>query len=251
MKITYIHHSTFCVEVEGKVLVFDYYNGEGVPFCRYHGKMPEYPENTPIYVFSSHSHRDHFGVEVLKWSKQYSDIHYIFAKDVRKKLGSSVFIRLGVDVSLRGEIIFVKPEEQWDIGDVHVETLHSTDSGVAFLVTVSGKTIYHAGDLNWWKWEGESEEFNAFQEKTYKEQIDLLKGRQIDLAFVVIDPRQEQNMYLGIDYFVKNVQAAHIMPMHIWKRYELIREFQELLQNPKDRERILMVEQENQEILIT
>ena len=69
MKITYIHHSSFCVEIEGKVLVFDYYNGTGVPSCTYHGKMPKYSKETPIYVFSSHSHRDHFDAEVLKWSE--------------------------------------------------------------------------------------------------------------------------------------------------------------------------------------
>lgn len=31
----------------------------------------------------------------------------------------------------------------------------STDEGVAFLVTAEGRTVFHAGDLNWWHWEGE------------------------------------------------------------------------------------------------
>ena len=95
MKITYIHHSTFCVEVAGKALVFDYYNGKGLPSCEYHGKLPDYPKETQIYVFASHSHRDHFDTEVLSWSRHYPDIHYIFAKEVKKKLGNSMLKRLG------------------------------------------------------------------------------------------------------------------------------------------------------------
>lgn len=251
MKITYIHHSTFCVEVGEKVLVFDYYNGKSVPSCQYHGKMPEFPKDTEIYVFASHSHRDHFDIEVLEWSRKYQNIHYIFAKEVKKKLGNSVLRRLGYDETLKEKIIFVKPGELREIGSVRVETLLSTDSGVAFLVTVSGKTIYHAGDLNWWRWEGETEEFNRYQEKTYKEQIDLLSGRRIDLAFVVMDPRQEQDKYLGIDYFMQKAEAEYVMPMHLWKRYELIREYKERPENQKFRERLLSVEQENQEIVIS
>lgn len=250
MKITYIHHSAFCVEIGGKVLVFDYYSGESVPSCQYHGKMPEFPEDTPIYVFASHSHRDHFDMEVLKWSRRYRNIHYIFAKEVKKKLGNSMLKRLGFDETIKEKITYVKPREQYVIDDVWVETLLSTDSGVAFLVTLSGKTVYHAGDLNWWRWEGEPEEFNTYQEKTYKEQMDLLSAQKIDLAFVVMDPRQEQDRYLGIDYFMQKVQADHVIPMHLWKHYELIREYKELPENQRFRDRILMVEKENQEIKV-
>lgn len=95
MKITYIHHSAFCVETDKMALVFDYFRGDRVSDCIYHGKMPELPEETPVYVFSSHSHQDHFDPEVLKWSRKYPDIHYIFSKDIRKKLGNSALKRLG------------------------------------------------------------------------------------------------------------------------------------------------------------
>ncbi len=40
-----------------------------------------------------------------------------------------------------------------------IRTLRSTDEGVAFVVHYAGKTIYHAGDLNWWHWKkGEPDE---------------------------------------------------------------------------------------------
>ncbi len=248
MKITYIHHSAFCVETDKRALVFDYFRGDRVSDCIYHGKMPELPEETPVYVFSSHSHQDHFDPEVLKWSRKYPDIHYIFSKDIRKKLGNSALKRLGVEEEIRDCITYVKPGERYEIGGITVETLRSTDSGVAFLASVSGKTIYHAGDLNWWRWEGEPEEFNEYQEKTYKAQIDLLSGRNIDLAFVVLDPRQEHDRYLGIDYFIEHVQAECIVPMHLWKKYEVIQEYRSLPRTAAVREKILVVEKENQEI---
>lgn len=50
MKITYIHHSCFVVEIEDCIFVFDYYKG----------KLPEFDKNKRIIFFVSHSHGDHF-----------------------------------------------------------------------------------------------------------------------------------------------------------------------------------------------
>ena len=250
MKITYIHHSVFCVEMDGMALVFDYYRGDCIPSCVYHGRMPELEKETSIYVFASHSHQDHFDAEVLKWKEQYSDIHYIFAKEIKKKLGNSMLRRLGVEEGIKESITYVKPGEKYEVGGIIVETLVSTDSGVAFLVTASGKTIYHAGDLNWWRWEGEPEDSNAYQEKTYKEQIGLLSGREVDVAFVVLDPRQEWDKYLGIDYFMEHVQARYVVPMHMWKQYGLAQEYQSRPQSSRFREKILGLSAENQEIVL-
>ncbi len=250
MKITYIHHSAFCVETGGRAFVFDYYRGDYIPSCVYCGKMPEFPADMPVYVFASHEHGDHFDVEVLKWKEKYPNIRYIFAKEIKRKLGSSLLRRSGLEETIKESITYVKPGELYHIDDITIETLLSTDSGVAFLVTADGKTVYHAGDLNWWRWEGEPEKDNDYQEKTYKEQINLISGRKIDLAFVVMDPRQEEDRYLGIDYFREHVQAEYIVPMHMWKHYELVQEYRNLPENQKDRERILCMERENQEIVL-
>ena len=48
MKVTFILHSCYHVELEGCCLLFDYYEGE----------VPE--SDKPLYVFASHSHEDHF-----------------------------------------------------------------------------------------------------------------------------------------------------------------------------------------------
>lgn len=250
MKITYIHHSTFCVETDGKVLVFDYYSGKGLPSCEYHGKIPDYPEDTPIYVFASHAHRDHFDTRVLTWSERYHNIHFIFAKEVKKKLGASMLKRMGFGEEMREKITYVRPGQTYEIAGLTVETLLSTDSGVAFLVTVADRTVYHAGDLNWWRWEGESEDFNRSQERNYKRQIDLLKDRKIDVSFVVVDPRQEKDKFLGIDYYLQQVDSRYVVPMHLWKQYDLAKEYRERPENELVRERILVFDEENQAVVL-
>ena len=50
MKITYIHHSSFLVEMEQIALLFDYFEGE----------IPEIRQDQLLIVFASHRHGDHF-----------------------------------------------------------------------------------------------------------------------------------------------------------------------------------------------
>lgn len=50
MRVTYIGHSGFSVELESHILLFDYYEGT----------MPEFDPAKKLLVFASHSHPDHF-----------------------------------------------------------------------------------------------------------------------------------------------------------------------------------------------
>ena len=74
MKIQFIYHSCFTVEIAGKVLVFDYY-GEG--------DLPAYPADSQIYFLNSHSHPDHFSRKILALKEQYPAAEYILSKDIR------------------------------------------------------------------------------------------------------------------------------------------------------------------------
>ena len=66
---------------------------------------------------------------------------------------------------------------------------------------MEGKTIYHAGDLNWWHWEGEPQSDNDYQRIVYQQQINLIK-QPIDIAFIVVDIRQEKDYLLGLQYYL-------------------------------------------------
>lgn len=204
MKITYLHHSGFAVETESKILLFDYYTEGGrFPFFD-----PAAHAGKDIFVFVSHFHEDHFDRRILDWAAL-PGIRYIFSKDVRPGAGFA------------GEKLVVKPHETYDFNGIHIETLKSNDEGVAFLVEADGKTIYHAGDLNWWHWNGESDAFNHDIAKSYTGEIDRLKGRHINAAFVPADLRLEDKFFWAADYFTKAVGAEHLFPMHFWGRFDV------------------------------
>ena len=201
MKVTFIEHSGFCVELEKTVLIFDYYKGE----------FPEMPREKEIYVFSSHSHPDHFCQKIFELEKKYPNVKYILSDDIAVKASEN--------------IIKIREHENKMIGSVQVETLKSNDEGVAFLVTAEGRTIYHAGDLNWWYWNGEPEDDNEFMVRFYKEKVARLKGREIDLAFLLLDPRQEDKYCKGINYFIEEIQPKAVFPMHAFGEYKISRHY--------------------------
>ena len=60
LRVTYVWHSCFVVELDKSILVFDYFPKEAVETVHFEGKMPELDANKHIYVFASHSHKDHF-----------------------------------------------------------------------------------------------------------------------------------------------------------------------------------------------
>ena len=119
------------------------------------------------------------------------------------------------------------PENQIEDGVISdacltIHTYKSTDEGVAFLIEAEGKTIYHAGDLNNWRWEGEPDNWNDSMAKKYSAQIDKMAGMHLDVAFLPLDPRQEDDFYLGMDEFLHKVDVKHVFPMHCWGDYSVI-----------------------------
>jgi L-ascorbate metabolism protein UlaG (beta-lactamase superfamily) len=82
------------------------------------------------------------------------------------------------------------------------------------LIRACGKTVYHAGDLNWWHWEGEDPKWNAEMAEDYKKEIDKLKGIYIDIAFVPVDPRLGGSLLLGLDHLMRTAGVGLAVPMH-------------------------------------
>ena len=195
MKVTFIEHSGFMVEMEQNVLLFDYYQGE----------IPSFDGSKTLYVFASHSHADHYDPAIWKLKEQYKDIHYILSDDIKDNEGAVV----------------MKAHEKKEVAGIEIETLRSNDMGVAFLVKVEGKTIYHAGDLNWWHWNGEPEEDNEYYKKTFQDEMKYLEGKKIDLAFMLLDPRQEDKYCWGMNYFLEHTDSKVVFPMHCFEHYNI------------------------------
>ena len=204
LKVTFLDHSGFLTEFEDAYFLFDYYKGD----------LPKFDSDKKMYVFASHSHYDHYRKDIFKLRKEFAEIVFILSSDILLEKN----VAEGVDES---EILQMNPGEQQAIGAAKIQTLRSTDEGVAFLVEYDGKTIYHAGDLNWWHWEGEPEEENAEMGRAYREEIDKIQGRQIDLAFVPVDPRLEKQYCWGLDYFMRHTDTKIVFPMHFWGDYKI------------------------------
>lgn len=209
MKITYIGHSGFAVETEKSIYIFDYFKGE----------LPDIPADKPVIVFASHSHPDHYNPQVFEWLKEKgvepSRMQAVLGKDIRENKYPE-----GVPVmKARAHMSFSLED------GTLVETLLSTDQGVAFLLTTAEGVVYHAGDLNDWYWEGEPDQDNRSMTGRFRAEIDRIKGKEVDIAFVPLDPRQEKDYARGMLYFLKQVPAKHVFPMHYWDKSQIMETF--------------------------
>lgn len=210
MKVTYLKHSGFMVESRNYIYLFDYIGGNIDKAIK---------SDKKIYVMVSHIHDDHFSKIIFDIATKHDNVTYILSYDVVKKIKKNAILS---KMTEQLNIIRIQAHEKYKIDDIVVETLKSTDEGVAFIVSEKDGTIYHAGDLNWWHWDGEPKSWNRNMEVNFKREIDSMRGRKIDIAFVPLDPRQEEAYYMGMDYFIKNVGANEIYPMHFWGEPRII-----------------------------
>ena len=207
MKIFYIHHSGFLVETQESYYLFDYVQGS----------LPPLDMNKPLVALCSHGHADHYRAENFAALRQLGmkRVSAVLAKDIRpgRYPEATEVLRASANQS------YVLP------GGERLETLLSTDSGVAYLLTTAEGAVYHAGDLNEWTWAGETEADNRRMRGNYRHEIDKLSGREIEAAFVVLDPRQGADYAQGMLYFLKTVGAKRVYPMHYWGDDGVIRRF--------------------------
>ena len=244
MRVIFIHHSCFVVEMEDRVLIFDYFDGDKVNGYKFMGQLPEYERDTPIYMFASHSHQDHYDLDILRWTQKYPNIRYIFSKEIR--VSPNFLKKHEIDPAVRERILFVAPDKHYQVDDMEIRTLRSTDTGVAYYVNINGTGIFHAGDLNDWRWEGAGELMNGRVQKYFQHEIKKLAEVPIKCAFVPLDPRLEQHQFRGIDYVLKHTSAQYVFPMHMWQDYSGINEYKKRVSNLGMAERVMDISEENQ-----
>ena len=217
MQVTYIDHSGFMVESGSCYYIFDYYKGE----------LPKLDKDKEVIVFCSHFHQDHFNPQIFEILNDMGmNYQAVLAKDINKRKYPA-----GVKITTA----YHDKTYILDNG-TQVSTLLSTDSGVAFVVKAKSGTIYHAGDLNDWYWEGEPDADNRQMTSRYRAEIDKLQGIHFDVAFVPLDPRQEDHYADGMIYFLENVECEAVFPMHYWDEPKAIDRF--IAEYPKYKSRI-------------
>ena len=226
MNVTYIHHSCFLIETESCYYLIDYFQGS----------LPALNPCKPVLVLASHKHHDHYQKNVFSTLKDMgmAHIYAVLSRDIPSSARPKDVPCLAVSAGKRYEL----PQGQTLL------TFRSTDLGVAFLIRDGKNCFYHAGDLNDWVWEGEPQEDNRQMTITYRKQIDLLAqeldGRPLDAAFVVLDPRQEQDYDRGMLYFLQHIPCDCVYPMHYWEQPRIMARF--LQEQPQYQSRIRLTQ---------
>lgn len=212
MIIDYLGHSGFLVETERALMLFDYFRGDL-------SVIESKPAEKPLFVFASHVHPDHFNPLIFSLAGGGRRVKYLLSHDVRRKASPPP----------EADVAFLDANAEYDIDGLgRVKTLRSTDQGVAFFVDAGGETVYHAGDLHWWAWEGEPEVWLAVQERSFRGEIEKLAGERIDAAFVVLDDRLGENFALGASLFLSLCKPACLLPMHFWEDAGVVGRFASL-----------------------
>ena len=234
MEITYVAHSSFIVSFEDCNLLFDYYKGD----------LTSLEAKKPLYIFSSHAHWDHFNVDIVKKIKGIKEVTFILSSDIKEmkiegeeitqylqRNGMNCVYWLGED-----EKLYLKNKDK----QLCITTLKSTDEGVAFVIEYDSHTIFHSGDLHWWSWIGETNEYNKKMEEDFKGEIRKLIGTSIDVAFLVLDPRLESRYDWGMKYCIEQLSMKYVVPMHCQEKYSIIQQYKE--DNKEDCKKIMLLD---------
>lgn len=241
MNITYIGHSGFLLETDSAYFLFDYYQGE----------IPSVNKDKPLVVFVSHGHADHYNPAIFELVYQHPSVQFILPKGTQIKKYVLEYEERGTNLS--EHLMLVKKNETYEITlsnetNLRITTLKSTDLGVAHLLEYEGNTFYHAGDLNLWLWDGESEEYNQNMTRKYFTQLEKLRGKEIDIAFVPLDSRQGKHTFAGMESFLEYTETKHVFPMHMWEEYHIIADFLE--KHPEYQANMMNIERQGQAFTI-
>ena len=210
MKITYIKQSSFLLEWENSLWLFDYFAGE----------LPDLDPRKRLITFTSHGHKDHFSYELFSRTSGHPHTLHLLSDDI----SISARDRASYEISRQqgNAMKFLAPHLSYCFDDgagneIAVRTLLSTDQGLAFLIDYCGRRIYHAGDLHWWIWDGEPPQEAQAMERRFFAEIDALKNVRIDAAFLTLDPRLEGNFAKGFDAVMRTAHIDAVFPMHFWE----------------------------------
>ena len=204
MRVFFLHHSCVCVCFSESLLIFDYFVMPQEPQGMKKGSLKdeEIAAFKRVYVFASHNHSDHFNPGILQWDKLNQNIVYILDDTVKHKHKKAVKMMRG---------------DEFSDGYINVKEFGSTDIGGSFYVECEGKSIYHAGDFNFWHWRDDGDEKYSRQMKIYFDrELKFLRTRvkSIDVAFFPVDKRMGSGFDEGADIFIDTMKPKIFIPIH-------------------------------------
>lgn len=208
--VTYVHHNCFCIQAEGRALVFDYPAREhrcaGVDEV-----VRRCVAGREAYALFSHSHADHCSPEILDVLHAAASSMLVLSYDVpdmvpELDLPDAVVVEPGDDPA--GGV----PGDTMRAGALVVSALESNDLGVAFFINLGGLKIYYGGDLAEWLWPGIDEAGAAYVRSFFGRSLDAVAAFGPDLAFTDCD-RRLPNL-AGYERFARTVRPRVLVPTH-------------------------------------
>ena len=255
MKVTYLEHSGFVIEDGKRAYVFDYWKDPA-------GVIDTLVEQgQELHVFVSHIHHDHYVKSIFKYLPYIHSVWYHedvpalrdAFKEVQEIAGAKldtekarlVLERINNECptddqtlseeSLTEELVqqvfslhSMKVGDTLESDNLTVTMFGSTDAGGSFLVDTGTHRIFHAGDLNWWHWSGDTPE-NIAEAKALKEkEFAPLLGVSVDIMMFPVDARLEVAREWGAIDILSMMNTKLFIPMHangpVWVPSEKFRE---------------------------
>ena len=241
MKVTYLEHSGFVIEDGKQAYIFDYWKDPADVV----DTLVE--QGYELHIFISHIHHDHYMKSIFKYLPYIHSVWYhedvpalrdacqqvqdMLARQQDSEKASLLLERINNVEPTEGQII---SEERLTEGVVQqVFSLHSmkvgdtleadgltvtmfgsTDEGGSFLVDTGTHRIFHAGDLNWWHWSGDTPE-NIAEAKALKEkEFAPLLGLSVDIMMFPVDARLEVAREWGALEVLGMMNTKLFIPMH-------------------------------------
>ena len=103
IKVTYLDHSGFLVELEDAYFLFDYYKG----------RLPQIDLEKRMVVLVSHAHHDHYRKDIFNLRKHFREIRYVLSSDI--------------EIKAEKDIVQMQPNEKKEVMGAEIRTLRSTD----------------------------------------------------------------------------------------------------------------------------
>ena len=241
MKVTYLEHSGFVIEDGKRAYVFDYWKDPA-------GVIDTLVEQGyELHVFVSHIHHDHYMKSIFIYLPYIHSVWYHedvpALRDVCQQAqeivssnktdeASNVIVNrikqgcLTEDQSISEDFLTEELVQQvfslhsMKVGDtvesdnLTVTMFGSTDEGGSFLVDTGMHRIFHAGDLNWWHWSGDTPE-NIAEAKALKEkEFAPLQGLSVDIMMFPVDARLEVAREWGALEVLGMMNTKLFIPMH-------------------------------------
>ncbi len=189
-RIFFLGHSGFLMELSDCVLIFDAYKDPA------HVTEKFLNGEKPVYVFVSHEHGDHFNPKIYRWVDQVAG--YFVHRDCAPHQALP-------------QVHLMEPGDECSTEKFSVHMYGSTDAGGSFFLRHGDRTIFHAGDLNWWHWAGENDEENEDARAMYFQELERMRGLSADVAFFPVDARQEVAREWGVREFLAQVPVKELL----------------------------------------